>query len=53
MTFKLRVQMLVDPNHEISNGVYLDRTIMLPDRLWEMTLKEVKSLITDSVEYEL
>jgi len=53
MTFKLRIQITYEPNHEIPDGVYMDRSITLPDRLWGETLKEVKSLLGDAEEYEV
>lgn len=44
--FKVRVQILTEPNRELENGVYLDETVTIHSIGWSETLKVVKAFIS-------
>ena len=50
MTYAVFIQVITEPNNELTDSVYLNKWILLPDRTWETTIKELTELIRDMEE---
>lgn len=49
MTFKVRIQILVDPSREIPSGVYYDETYRVNDPQWQNIRSAITQLETELI----
>jgi len=50
--FKVRVQVTIEPNREIPNGVYINQTFMFWDNQWQGVIRQTKDFIEELEEFE-